>query len=145
VAGTNGEADHSEVNGGDLPESNGAATKKKKSKGAHLQTASRYKNADDTTQVDSARPCGVHNSDYSHSNSCLTGKKKKVQTEPPTVPIAELFAGGIAPEGEWQSYKDEYVHVPTLLLQHYVYFFFAPVCANHADLSCTVLLCAVLC
>ena len=30
-----------------------------------------------------------------------------VQTDPPTVPVADLFPGGVAPEGEWQSYKDE--------------------------------------
>lgn len=35
------------------------------------------------------------------------GKKKKVQTDPPSIPVAELLPGGIAPEGEWQSYKDE--------------------------------------
>lgn len=33
--------------------------------------------------------------------------KKKTQTDPPSVPIAELFPGGTSPEGEWQSYKDD--------------------------------------
>ena len=37
----------------------------------------------------------------------IVGKKKKVQTDPPTIPVAELLPGGSAPEGEWQSYKDE--------------------------------------
>lgn len=41
----------------------------------------------------------------------LTGKKKgaPVQTEPPSVPVAEFFPSGKFPEGERQSYKDEYV------------------------------------
>jgi hypothetical protein len=39
-------------------------------------------------------------------------KKKKSgaakgQTEPPTVPISDLFPNGRYPEGEWQSYSDE--------------------------------------
>ena len=41
-----------------------------------------------------------------HNPLCLTGKKK-VQTDPPSIAVADLFPGGIAPEGEWQSYKDE--------------------------------------
>jgi len=41
------------------------------------------------------------------SINAIVGKKKKVQTDPPTIPVAELLPGGIAPEGEWQSYKDE--------------------------------------
>lgn len=35
------------------------------------------------------------------------GKKTMVQTDPPTVPVADLLPGGLAPEGEWQSYKDD--------------------------------------
>ena len=35
------------------------------------------------------------------------GKKSKVQTDPPTIPVADLLPGGIAAEGEWQSYKDK--------------------------------------
>lgn len=38
----------------------------------------------------------------------VSGKKKKVQTDPPSIPVAELFPEGDFPEGEWQSYKDEY-------------------------------------
>lgn len=43
--------------------------------------------------------------------ACAAGKKTAslVQSEPPTVPVWDLFPGGIFPEGEWQSYKDEYV------------------------------------
>ncbi|KAL4427861.1 hypothetical protein ABPG75_001950 [Micractinium tetrahymenae] len=29
------------------------------------------------------------------------------QTVPPTVPVTQLFPGGIFPEGEWQSYKED--------------------------------------
>lgn len=29
------------------------------------------------------------------------------QTVPPTVPVKQLFPGGVFPEGEWQSYKDD--------------------------------------
>ena len=29
------------------------------------------------------------------------------QTDPPTIPVKQLFTNGIFPEGEWQSYKDE--------------------------------------
>lgn len=29
------------------------------------------------------------------------------QTVPPTVPVKQLFPGGVFPEGEWQSYKEE--------------------------------------
>ncbi|KAL3132680.1 Methionine aminopeptidase 2A, variant 2 [Trebouxia sp. C0010 RCD-2024] len=35
------------------------------------------------------------------------GKKSLVQTDPPTIPVADLLPGGLAPEGEWQSYKDD--------------------------------------
>jgi hypothetical protein len=36
-------------------------------------------------------------------------KKKGVkQTEPPSIPIAKFFPDGRYPEGEWQSYNDEY-------------------------------------
>lgn len=43
----------------------------------------------------------------SHWACCIVGKKSMVQTDPPTVPVADLLPGGTAPEGEWQSYKDE--------------------------------------
>ncbi|KAL0032328.1 hypothetical protein WJX79_005517 [Trebouxia sp. C0005] len=32
---------------------------------------------------------------------------KKVQTDPPEVPVAQLFPRGIFPEGEWQSYQND--------------------------------------
>ena len=35
------------------------------------------------------------------------GKKPTAQTEPPSIPVAEVFPDGQFPEGEWQSYKDE--------------------------------------
>lgn len=41
------------------------------------------------------------------SSYFTVGKKTMVQTDPPTVPVADLLPGGLAPEGEWQSYKDE--------------------------------------
>lgn len=42
-----------------------------------------------------------------------TKKKKKsgaakCQTEPPTIPLSDFFPDGRYPEGEWQSYKDEF-------------------------------------
>ena len=43
-----------------------------------------------------------------------TGKKKKTaaaesmeQTDPPSIPVADLFRGRPFPEGEWQQYQDE--------------------------------------
>lgn len=40
---------------------------------------------------------------------CYLRKKKetKEQTDPPTIPIADLFPQGNFPEGEIQQYKDE--------------------------------------
>lgn len=40
-------------------------------------------------------------------------KKKElpVQTDPPSIPIQELFPSGDFPEGEIQQYKDEYVYI----------------------------------
>ena len=51
--------------------------------------------------VDMYSPCACRH------NVVCTGKKKKVQTDPPSIPVAELLPGGVAPEGEWQSYKNE--------------------------------------
>ena len=39
--------------------------------------------------------------------AAAVGKKATVQTEPPSIPVAEFFPDGHFPEGEWQSYKDE--------------------------------------
>lgn len=37
------------------------------------------------------------------------------QTDPPTIPVIELFPSGEFPEGEIQQYKDEYVsHIVSL-------------------------------
>lgn len=35
------------------------------------------------------------------------GKKATVQTEPPSIPVADFFPDGQFPEGEWQSYKED--------------------------------------
>ena len=35
------------------------------------------------------------------------GKKAKQQTDPPSIPVSQLFTSGDFPEGEWQSYKEE--------------------------------------
>ena len=35
------------------------------------------------------------------------GKKAKQQTDPPSIPLSQLYTGGTFPEGEWQSYKQE--------------------------------------
>lgn len=36
-------------------------------------------------------------------------KKKgpREQTEPPSIPVKQLFPGGVYPEGEWQSYRED--------------------------------------
>lgn len=39
----------------------------------------------------------------------VAGMNTKQQTDPPSIPIAELFPKGIFPEGERQSYSNEYV------------------------------------
>ncbi len=36
-----------------------------------------------------------------------TNASVKEQTDPPTIPISELFPGGNFPPGEIQDYKDE--------------------------------------
>jgi methionyl aminopeptidase len=45
------------------------------------------------------------------ASTTTAGKKKKgkpkTQTDPPSVPVADLFPSGQFPEGEWQSYKDD--------------------------------------
>lgn len=59
---------------------------------------------------DSAEANGVEPGDCNGTASKKKkskGKKKKVQTDPPTIPVADLLPGGSAPEGEWQSYKDD--------------------------------------
>ena len=35
------------------------------------------------------------------------GKKAKQQTDPPSIPVSQLYTNGNFPEGEWQSYKEE--------------------------------------
>ncbi len=41
----------------------------------------------------------------------VAGKKKTLQqTEPPTVPVSDLFPDGIYPEGERQSYTEKCVN-----------------------------------
>ena len=40
-------------------------------------------------------------------------KKPKEQTDPPSIPLADLFPDGKFPEGEWQSYIGECAAVPT--------------------------------
>lgn len=42
----------------------------------------------------------------------LAGKGPKQQTDPPSIPVAQLFPQGIFPEGERQSYNNEYVSLP---------------------------------
>ena len=37
-------------------------------------------------------------------------KQPPQQTDPPTIPVSELFPSGEFPEGEIQQYKDEYVY-----------------------------------
>lgn len=39
----------------------------------------------------------------------LAGKGPKQQTDPPSIPVSHLFPQGIFPEGERQSYSNEYV------------------------------------
>ena len=35
------------------------------------------------------------------------GKKAKQQTDPPCIPLSQLYPAATFPEGEWQSYKEE--------------------------------------
>lgn len=42
----------------------------------------------------------------------LAGKGPKQQTDPPSIPVAQLFPQGIFPEGERQSYSNECVSLP---------------------------------
>jgi methionyl aminopeptidase len=35
------------------------------------------------------------------------GPRPTEQTDPPTVPVKDLFPSGQFPEGEWQSYNEE--------------------------------------
>lgn len=54
----------------------------------------------------------LYNKDRLLEKACFVPGKKKApaqQTEPPTVPVWDLFPDKIFPEGERQSYKDEYV------------------------------------
>lgn len=40
--------------------------------------------------------------------SCAGSKQPLKQTDPPSIPVASLFPSGVFPEGERQSYTDEY-------------------------------------
>ena len=44
--------------------------------------------------------------------SCRKKKDPLEQTDPPSIPVDELFPSGEFPEGEIQEYKDEYVFLP---------------------------------
>lgn len=48
-----------------------------------------------------------------HFFVCKCRKKKEPtqQTDPPSIPVVELYPSGEFPEGEIQQYKDEYVHL----------------------------------
>lgn len=43
------------------------------------------------------------------AQSSKSGSSAKVlqQTDPPTIPVSQLFQDGVYPEGEWQSYKND--------------------------------------
>lgn len=45
---------------------------------------------------------------------CRKKKEPPQQTDPPSIPVTELFPSGEFPEGEIQQYKDEYVHLKLL-------------------------------
>ncbi|KAK9810488.1 hypothetical protein WJX72_011481 [[Myrmecia] bisecta] len=42
-----------------------------------------------------------------NKNKSAKKKKPAEQSDPPSIPVAQLFPSGIFPEGEWQSYKDD--------------------------------------
>jgi hypothetical protein len=52
---------------------------------------------------------------------CRRKKDPLEQTEPPSIPVDELFPSGEFPEGEIQQYKDEYVF--SSLVLYFCYFF----------------------
>lgn len=47
--------------------------------------------------------------------SCRKKKDPLEQTDPPSIPVDELFPSGEFPEGEIQQYRDEYVILPFIL------------------------------
>ena len=47
------------------------------------------------------------NGNNSRSWPLPAGKKAKQQTDPPSIPVSQLYTSGKFPEGEWQSYKEE--------------------------------------
>lgn len=47
---------------------------------------------------------------------CRKKKEPPQQTDPPSIPVAELYPSGEFPEGEIQQYKDEYVHLNSLYI-----------------------------
>lgn len=42
---------------------------------------------------------------------CRKKKEPGQQTDPPSIPVLQLFPSGEFPEGEVQQYKDEYVQL----------------------------------
>lgn len=63
--------------------------------------------ADHSPEANGATP--ADSSEMARKKSKNKESTKKVQTDPPEVPVAELFPRGIFPEGEWQSYQNEQV------------------------------------
>lgn len=47
---------------------------------------------------------------------CRRKKELAKQTDPPTIPVVDLFPSGEFPEGEIQQYKDEWVYVIIILI-----------------------------
>lgn len=101
--------DSPEANGVESGDSHGTASKKKKSKGMCLQLQHASTQCLCTYRSSVVIKSAVLLCIVPDVIFATVGKKKKVQTDPPTIPVAELLPGGVAPEGEWQSYKDEYV------------------------------------
>ncbi|KAL3132677.1 Methionine aminopeptidase 2B, variant 2 [Trebouxia sp. C0010 RCD-2024] len=64
-------------------------------------------NRDSNVSAESSSVQSAETSGIAGKKKKSKGKKAIVQTDPPTVPVADLLPGGLAPEGEWQSYKDD--------------------------------------
>jgi len=108
LAGTNCHEAHSPEANGATADSSKLPRKKSKSKGMLCSIAGKYSSREcatriwASTQLESTYRLWPFEEVFG-----LTESTKKVQTNPPEVPVAELFPRGIFPEGEWQSYQNE--------------------------------------
>eukprot|EP00192_Tetraselmis_astigmatica_P005919 CAMPEP_0117669894 /NCGR_PEP_ID=MMETSP0804-20121206/12410_1 /TAXON_ID=1074897 /ORGANISM="Tetraselmis astigmatica, Strain CCMP880" /LENGTH=446 /DNA_ID=CAMNT_0005478051 /DNA_START=26 /DNA_END=1366 /DNA_ORIENTATION=+ len=86
----------------------GGLTKNQKKKAKKKAAAARKTTEGDSDEADAAA-AAADGAQPAVSGGGSKKKKKsgKQQTDPPTIPVRELFQGRNFPEGEWQSYKDD--------------------------------------